>query len=93
MSNLSIVKRMRELVDGVRAGNAGDGEFERAVEFHMGALEAIDFSAVQQARTLAHRVVLAHLFDGEEEFGEVQDAERAKRDFHAFLDALEIDPK
>lgn len=88
MSNASVVQRMRGLLDDYQRRELSPEEFERAVEFHMDALEYIDLTAVREARRLCSRLVHAHYVDGDEEFGDPHDAAIVIEEFQDFLSGL-----
>jgi hypothetical protein len=92
VSNASVIQRMHTLLDQYRANELSAGELEQAVEFHLDALEFIDLDVVHRARSLCSKLTYAHFLDGDEEFGEPQDAAAALAEFHQFLDTLPIGP-
>ena len=92
MSNASVIERMRELIKHYQNNGCSAGEFENAIEFHMDALEFIDLDTVHRARELAWELVNAHLLDGDIEFGDPVDADKARNEFYQFLDELPVGP-
>ncbi|WP_146397636.1 hypothetical protein [Pseudobythopirellula maris] len=89
MSNPSVFSRLHALIDGCDIASSGNGAFERAIEFHMDALEGIDTTTIHRVRVLTSQLVQAHFLDGDIEFGNSVDAADAKAEFHAFLRGLE----
>lgn len=92
MSNASIIERMRGLLEDYQLRVLSPEEFERAIEFHMEALEYIDLHPVHEAQRLCSRLVHAHYADGDEEFGDPHDAGLVIDEFHSFLNVLPTGP-
>lgn len=92
MSNQSVIQRMHRLLDSFVAHELRAEDFERAVEFHLDALEFIDFPTVHRARAILGRLVNAHYWEGEEEFGDPEDMAPIVKEFRQFLHELPIAP-
>lgn len=64
-----------------------------AVEFHLGALEFIDLDTVRCARRLCQKLTHAHFLDGDDEFGNPDEAADLLAKFHRFLNGLPVAPE
>jgi len=82
---------MHALLNTYSAEAISPYEFERAIEFHIEALERIDLTAVHRARRLTAEVVRAHFYDADEEFGDPMDAKAAIQELREFIDGLPAD--
>ncbi len=79
---------MNEILDEFMVGRLPDHEFENAIEFHMQGLEQIDLTQIHEARHLTRQIVDAHFWDGDEEFGDIENARRAATVLRDFLRSL-----
>jgi hypothetical protein len=88
MSNASVIQRIHKLLDLYDAKEVSPHEFEQAIEFHMDALEGVEYSAIHRARRLTGRIVCAHR-EGEEEFCDSRLLKDAIQEFREFLAGLD----
>lgn len=88
MSNATVIQRMFAILDSFDVRSITPYDFERAIEFHMDALERIDSAAIHSARKLTADVVRAHFMEGEEEFGNEGDEQLAIKALRAFIETL-----
>ena len=88
MANRDIIARMSTALDEYEAGRMRPLDVERAIQFNMDALEALPYARIKEADTLCHRLVTAHMFDGEEEFIGEEDVAQVMADFRKFLASL-----
>ena len=63
-------------------------DFEKAIEFHMQALDSIDLATIRNARDLTYRLVTSDFTDGDEVFSSNIDAATVRADFRKFLATL-----
>jgi hypothetical protein len=89
MSNASVIQRIRDLLDDFRSRALQAEELERAIDFHMEALECVDLATIHRSRELSHKIVQAYYCDGDEEFGDPVDLANSIWSFHDFLDELQ----
>ncbi len=88
MSNASLIGRMMHAVDEYEEGRLSSEQVERFIEFHMEGLERIGLREVHESRSLTHRLVSAHCFNGVEEFMNVEQVPVVVADLRRFLLSL-----
>jgi hypothetical protein len=88
MANVSLVSRMLHAVDEYEAGRLSSEQVERLIESHMEGLERIGLQEVHKSRSLTHRLVSAHCFDGVEEFMDVEQVKVVVAELRRFLRSL-----
>jgi hypothetical protein len=88
MANSDLIASMLRVVDDYEAGRISPEEVERALEFHMQALERIGLPSIHEVRTFAHRLVAAHLSDGQMEFKDDERVQSVLDELRGFLRSL-----
>lgn len=79
---------MLRVVDDYEAGRISPEQVENSLESHMQALEGIGLSSIHQTRTFSHRLVSAHLSDGEMEFKDDERVEAVIAELRTFIRSL-----
>jgi len=88
MANSDIIASMMRVVDDYEARRASPEEVESSLESRMQALEGIGLPTIHQMRTFTHRLVSAHLSDGEMEFKDDERVETVLSELRDFLRSL-----
>lgn len=88
MSNSGLISRIRDTLDEYEAGRLSPEQVERAFEYHMDGVEGVGLPVIHQARDLTHRLVMAHMSDGLEEFIDAGEVSQVLADMRRFLDSL-----
>ena len=92
MANPDIIARMQHILDDYEAGRILPEQVERSLEFHMQALEGIGLQSIHRVRTFSHRLVSAHLSDGEQEFRDDERVSTVVSELRRFLSSLPATP-
>jgi hypothetical protein len=88
MANADVISRMHRILDAFERGEILPTDVERAVQFHMEALEALPYERIKDADRLCCRLVTSHLTDGQDEFIDTECVADVLKDFRSFLSLL-----
>jgi hypothetical protein len=88
MANSDVIASMLRIVDDYEASRISPEEIERSLEFHMQALEGIRLPSIHEVRSFTHRLVAAHLSDGELEFKDDERIDSVLAELREFLRSL-----
>jgi hypothetical protein len=88
MANSDIITSMLRTLDDYEASRISPEEVEKSLESHMQALEGIALPSIHRVRTFAHRLVAAHLTDGEIEFKDDERVQTVLADLRGFLRSI-----
>ncbi len=90
MANSDLIMRMENILDDYEAGRISPERAGQSLESHMQALEGIGLASVHQIRTFAHRLLAAHLSDGEQEFKDDERVATVLAELRSFLRTLPV---
>jgi hypothetical protein len=90
MANSDIIASMLRTVDDYEASRVWPEEVEKSLESHMQALEGISLPSVHSVRSFTHRLVAAHLSDGETEFKDDERVQNVLAELRRFLRSLPV---
>lgn len=79
---------MLRIVDDYEAKRVSPEEVESSLESRMQALEGLGLSSIHQMRAFTHRLVSAHLSNGEMEFRDDERVETVLYELRGFLRSL-----
>ena len=88
MSNDGLKQRMLDLIDSFQRGEVTPGCFERQFNFYVEGLDRVTLSTWHLARSLSGRLVRAHFWEGETEFGTPEEAAFVVDEIRRFVSQL-----
>ena len=88
MSNDGLKQRMLDLIDSFQRGEVTQERFERQFDFYVEGLERVTLTTCRLARDLSGRLVRAHFWEGETEFGTPEEAAIVADEIRRFVSQL-----
>jgi hypothetical protein len=88
MAHSDIVRRMLQIIDDHEAGRITSSDVERGIENHMQAMEGIGLPEIHESRNLTYRLVISWFNNGDEQYGNEEDAAGVRAKMRDFFRAL-----
>ncbi len=88
MANADVIARMNRILEAYEQDEITPLQVEAAIQFHMEALERLNYQSIKDANLLCYRLVTSHMCDGEEVFIDAERVSAVLQDFRRFFSEL-----